>query len=144
MSTPRVDFYVTQDPSPEVSLHLACRVVEKAWQLGNRVFVATASADATRHMDELLWTFRPDSFVPHGRHPQENEEDLPVLVGHDGRPGGKPEVLVNLTTSVPDFHVHFVRIAEFVAGEEESRHRGRQRYAYYRERHYDVKYHRVQ
>ena len=141
---PRVDFYVTEERSREGALRIACRVVEKAWQAGHRVFVATASAEATRQVDELLWTFRPDSFIPHGCYPNAHGQDVPVLLGHAGQPDNGAGVLVNLTPSVPEFHVNFERIAEFVSGDEESRQRGRERYRYYREREYDVKYHRVQ
>ncbi len=141
---PRVDFYGVQDQSREGTLRVACRVVEKAWQMGHRVFVATASAEATRQIDELLWTFRPDSFVPHGRYPEEQDPDLPILIGDSGEPEGRAEVLVNLTGSVPEFHAAFERIAEFVSGDAESRQLGRERYRYYRERDYEVKSHQIQ
>ena len=140
---PRVNFYVTEDHSPDGALRVACRVAEKAWQTGHRVFVATASAEATRKVDELLWTFRPDSFVPHARYPNEQAQDAPILVGHGGQPEGGAQVLVNLTQSVPEFHGEFERVAEFVSGDEQSRQRGRERYRYYREREYGVNYHQV-
>ena len=141
---PRVDFYVMQNQSRDGSLRVACRVVEKAWQMGHRVFIATASAEVTRQVDELLWTFRPDSFVPHGRSPEEQDADLAILIGHTGQPKDRAEVLINLTGTVPEFHAAFERIAEFVSGDEESRQLGRERYRFYRERDYEVKSHQLQ
>lgn len=140
---PRVDFYVLEAPSHEGLLRQACRLAEKAWQMGHRVYIATPSADATRQLDELLWTFRPDSFVPHGRYPETGGNDLPILIGHDSQPEDGAGVLVNLTPSVPEFHERFERIAEFVSGDEESRHLGRERFRYYRDRGYDVRSHQV-
>lgn len=140
---PRVDFYVLEGRSQDGLLRQACRLAEKAWQMGHRVYIATPSAEATRQIDELLWTFRPDSFVPHGRYPETGGNDLPVLVGHNNQPDDGAEVLVNLTPSVPEFHESFKRIAEFVSGDEESRHLGRERFRYYRDRGYDVRSHQV-
>ncbi len=139
---PRVDFYVLEVPSRDGLLRPACRRAEKAWQMGHRVFILTPSPEATRKVDELLWTFRPDSFVPHGPYSDPDNEDLPVLIGHDSQPAAAG-VLVNLTPSVPEFHGSFERVAEFVSGDEESRHLGRERFRYYRDQGYDVRSHQV-
>ncbi len=140
---PRVDFYVLEAPHGDGLLRQACRLAEKAWQMGHRVFILTPSAEATRQVDELLWVFRPDSFVPHGLYSDPDNEDLPVRIGHDSQPAAGAEVLVNLTPAVPEFHGSFERVAEFVAGDEESRHLGRERFRYYRDRGYDVRSHQV-
>ena len=140
---PRVDFYVLNAPSRDDLLRQACRLTEKAWKMGHRVFIVTPSAEATRQVDELLWTFRPDSFVPHGRYPDSSDEKLPVLIGHDSQSEPGAEVLVNLTPTVPESHERFERIAEFVSGDEESRHLGRERFRYYRNQGYDVRSHEV-
>ena len=111
--------------------------------MGHRVYVATDSADSTRRVDEIMWTFRPDSFVPHGRYPEDDNEGFPILIGHTDSPDGCGEVLINLTGSVPDFHHSFARVAELVSGDGESRRLGRNRFRYYRDQGYDVNSHQV-
>ena len=64
---PQVDFYVLADPGDGAALHAACRVVEKAWGMGLTVHVQARDEDHAERMDQALWTFRQDSFVPHER-----------------------------------------------------------------------------
>jgi len=138
----RVDFYVLDEPSPEGSKRVACRIAEKAWLKGHRVYIATASDSMTRQMDNLLWTYRQDSFTPHGIFLQHAQQDLPILVGHTDEPPDA-EILVNLTDGVPPFHGRFARVSEIVAGDAESRRMGRERFRYYRDTGYDLHSHKL-
>lgn len=61
----RVDFYVLAGPKPAARLRFACRLAEKAYRLDHRVHLQTGSAAEAEQLDELLWTFRQGSFVPH-------------------------------------------------------------------------------
>ena len=63
----QVDFYVRPETSPDALDNFACRLVEKVCQRGHHVLVVTASDTAARRFDDLLWTFRDESFVPHRR-----------------------------------------------------------------------------
>jgi DNA polymerase-3 subunit chi len=42
-------------------------LLEKSLQRGWRALVRAGSAERVEQLDTALWTFRPDSFVPHGR-----------------------------------------------------------------------------
>ena len=44
---PQIDFYVLQEQSPGGRFKLACRIVEKAYRLGHRVYVRTGNSDDT-------------------------------------------------------------------------------------------------
>ncbi|MEZ5578324.1 MAG: DNA polymerase III subunit chi [Candidatus Competibacteraceae bacterium] len=52
----------------------ACRLADKAYGLGHTVYLFTASEARAAALDDLLWTFRQDSFVPHERYPLVGEE----------------------------------------------------------------------
>ena len=138
----RVDFYVLESSSPDSPMRVACRIAEKAWLTGHTVYVATASEKVTRDMDQLLWTYRQDSFTPHGTYPEHAGEDLPILIGHGDHPPDA-QVLLNLTGTLPPFHEHFERIAEFVSGDEPARRAGRERFRLYRDTGYDIHSHRL-
>jgi DNA polymerase-3 subunit chi len=140
---PRVDFYVLGDPAPGAATLLACRLAEKAWLAGHRVYLHAASvADAAR-LDDALWTFRQDSFVPHGRYPEQAGEDLSVLVGAGGEPEGFGDVLVNLSPEVPAFCRRFDRVLEVVAADPASKEAGRMRYRWYSQEGYPLQTHEV-
>jgi DNA polymerase III subunit chi len=44
---------------------LLCRWVEHFYESGKKVQVAAESTMAAKHLDQLLWTFSQESFIPH-------------------------------------------------------------------------------
>ncbi len=122
-----------------------CRLIEKAFGLGNDVFVHTPSENEARRLDELLWTFRQGSFVPHEivTEPGALDDACPVLLGYGAEPQGKRSVLVNLHDEVPVFFSRFERVLEVLGDDDTQRATGRTRYSFYRDRGYPLEYHRV-
>lgn len=57
-------------------------LLEKCLQRGWRALVRGGSADRLDMLDGAIWTFREDSFVPHGRD-GENAARQPVLLTQD-------------------------------------------------------------
>lgn len=130
---PRVDFYVVASPERETLSRVACRLIEKAWLAGNSVFVHTGSEQQAAQLDEALWTFKQDSFVPHTLYPPPGDEWTDVLLGYGAEPSRALDVLVNLSSEVPAFYQRFGRIAELIGADAQARESGRERYRYYRE-----------
>ena len=129
----RVDFYVLKRPGREARLVFACRLAEKAWRLDNTVHIATADDTTARELDDLLWTFRDGSFVPHERVEAGVEEpESPVTIGAGPTTLSGRDLLINLADTVPASIDAFPRIAELVTSDEETRARGRERFAEYR------------
>lgn len=144
----RVDFYILPDADPAQRPLLACRLAEKACGQGLKVYVHTATEGEALHLDELLWTFRDGSFLPHaiakGTDPASAEsESVPVLVGHDHEPSTHMDVLINLDMEVPRFFGRFERVAELVDQRPEQLARSRERYRFYRERGYELNSHQL-
>ena len=96
----------------------------------------TSDAATSSAFDDLLWTFRQNSFIPHACRPGDASEDptgAPVLIGeHDSLPAGA-RVLNNLSERVPDCARQCERIAEIVAGDDAARTRARARFRSYRD-----------
>jgi DNA polymerase-3 subunit chi len=61
----QVDFYVLEDDSEDARLRVACRIVDKATQQDQHVFINAASDAEAAKLDDLLWTFSQGSFIPH-------------------------------------------------------------------------------
>jgi DNA polymerase-3 subunit chi len=140
----RVDFYVLGDgagSSPEV---LACKLTEKAYKLGHRIYIHTASPEQAARLDDLLWTFRAGSFVPHALCPDvEADDPAPVWIGCDAAPQRLDDVMVNLAPEVPAFFSRFERVAELVGGSHEDKQSARVRFRFYRDRGYELQTHNL-
>jgi len=125
MST-QVDFYILADNSTEQADHFACRLAEKAYRQGGHLLILTNNAEQTKALDELLWTFRADSFVPHGC----NNDKMPVTINHT-QSVATSKLLLNLSGNIPGNAQQYERILELVNGTEQQRANARVRYRNY-------------
>ena len=139
----RIDFYVLEQQQGEARHHFACRLAEKAWQQGNRVYIHTASAEQSRQLDALLWTFRAGSFVPHSLAAEDAGNTSPIHIGHADEAHQHEEVLINLAPEVPLFFSQFGRVAEVLDQDEQCRAQGRERFRFYRDRGYPLQSHNI-
>lgn len=133
----RVDFYILTAADAAGRLRFACRLTEKAYMLRHRVHLHTESpGDATR-LDELLWTFRQGSFVPHevAHDAATGGQDArsPVTIGFGAKAPPTGDLLINLAAEVPPFAGAYARIAEVVDETEGGRARGRDRFRHYKQ-----------
>src|SRR5262245_29730254 len=55
-------------------------LLEKSMERGWRVVVQTSSEERIDALDAQLWTFREDSFLPHGTFRDPTAADQPVLL----------------------------------------------------------------
>lgn len=134
MSKPKVSFYPLEQGGLDDALLFACRLTEKAMQLGHRVHLLVRSESQMQQLDELLWQFRADSFVPHqclGSEDAESPPDCLVTLGTVGHLPETREVLINLDETVWDEHQQFPDIREIIAAADNERSLGRVRYRAY-------------
>lgn len=136
----KVDFYILGNGSRE---HTACKLVEKAYRLGNRIYIHTQTPQQAKQLDDLLWTFRDGSFIPHEQYQHGNDCDSPIQIGCHETPETDCEVLVNLASEVPLFFSRFLRVAELVGPEPEAKIQGRDRFRFYRDRGYPLDTHEL-
>lgn len=139
----QVDFYVLKDDSALNRVQFACRLADKAYRLGHRVYIHTESPQQTRQLDDLLWTFQQNSFVPHSVYQDAGDAPPPVLLAHDAEPDASNQVLINLAADVPLFFSRFERVAELVNQDAGIRQQGRSRYSFYKERGYPLRTHEI-
>ena len=128
----RVDFYILDAVEPASRLNFACRLTEKAYGLNNRIYAHTASPGDAKQLDEMLWTFRQGSFVPHQLLTDTGKGRAPVSIGTNDKCENNGDLLINLTEAIPEFVTGFQRIAEIISGDEQSRQIGRERFKSYR------------
>jgi DNA polymerase-3 subunit chi len=141
----QVDFYILKDPRPAALPLFTCRLAEKAYRQGHQIYIHTESDGQLRDLDELLWTFRDGSFLPHRIHEAGSDRagDQPILLGRTVEPDGPGDVLVNLAEEVPVFFSRFNRVAELVGGDSSQITAARDRYRFYKDRGYTLNTHNL-
>jgi len=139
----RVDFYVLGTPGDRVRQQFACRLAEKAYRLDNTIHIRTVDQRAAEQLDELLWTFRDGSFVPHELSTGSAEPESPITISHEDSPRQQTDLLINLTDQIPAGCDAFPRVAEIVTSDEEARQQSRKRYAQYRELGHTLETHKI-
>lgn len=138
----RVDFYVLNEAGEPARLTFACRLAEKAWRMNNTVHIETGERADAERLDDLLWTFRDGSFVPHHVIGDGGSES-PVTIGCRSGSVDAKDLLINLSNDIPDIAASFPRIAELVTADEDSRQRSRQRFATYRDSGHTIETHKL-
>ncbi len=141
----QVDFYVLPENGKQE--HFVCALIQKAWKQGNNVFINTASEAEATSLDDLLWTFKDISFLPHCLAADDNAENTPIVIGHNNQLNGEiPDhttILINLTDQLPQDTGKPERILEIVAGNENQRQQARKRYAEYRDQGHELNNHKI-
>ena len=140
----RVDFYILAQADERGRQVLACKLAEKAWRLDNSVYIHAGSRADAESLDELMWTFRDGSFVPHAVvGSDDGTGDSPIMIGFDGAGVDSRDLLINLCDDIPSFVEGFPRIAELVTSDENCRSLSRKRYATYRDQGYELNTHKL-
>ncbi|PLV16490.1 DNA polymerase III subunit chi [Pseudomonas guariconensis] len=138
----KVDFYILPTDALSARLDFACKLCEKAWRLGHRVYLHCQDAEQRNALDERLWHFKGEAFVPHD--PAEANAEAAVALGLGDDAGTHRDLLINLGAEVPGFVGQFERVAEIVVEEPVIRQAARERFRFYREQGYALQDHRLQ
>jgi len=111
---------------------LAARLAADQFRQGKRIFIYTNDKDDSHLIDEHLWSFEADSFVPHNLQGEGPANGAPVEIG-DSTPVGNRRILINLATKVPDFINRFNQVFDFVPSDTNLKQAARERYKYLRQ-----------
>ncbi len=137
----KVDFYILKSSNEEARLHFTCRLLEKILRQGHRVLLACANKKQSKAFDDLLWTFKPESFLPHERAvDQQNTTagDFPITINTDNDVTDHHDVLVNLRDEIPPYFARFKRLAQIVNQEPEILAASRRHFTFFRDHGYPV------
>lgn len=135
----QVDFYLLPEGEPQARLHFACRLAETIWKKGHQLYIHVPDQATAEQLDEQLWSFKPEAFIPHGLIGQ--QPPSPVEIGWQAEPGNHHDVLLNLDLKVPEHFSRFRRVAELIDDSEAVREPKRSDWKFYRERGYPIKAH---
>jgi len=150
----QIDFYILTDISSRNIEYITCQLTEKALAQNKSVYIQANSSEQANRLDELLWKYKPESFMAHKNLLQaEMQSDdppiqpfhYPIVIGMGEEIiDGYDQVLINLDSNVPPFFSRFQRMAEMVSNLTEDKKLARQRYRFYKERGYPLNKHDIQ
>jgi len=139
----RVDFYILSSDKSSRD-RFACALTGKALVQGQQVYIHTESRESAALMDDLLWTFRDISFIPHYLANETSEHNGPVCIGWNGISLNTGEILINIGLEIPAFSRSFTRVMEIVVTDAASRQQSRDRYRRYREMGFELHSHELE
>ena len=127
----RADFYLIAKPRfLEKPLLLVCELARKACDAGQPLLILATSAAQAEILDEMLWEFDPDAYVPHQvAGMDEDDEVTPVLIVAPEYEAPMRPLVINLRNhAVAD---GFERVLEVVPADASAREPSRQRWKDY-------------
>lgn len=136
----QVDFHILQDTSVEARWLYVCRFIEKVERLGHSILVAVDTQEEAQELDDLLWSFKPESFIAHqiiG-----GDEEAKVEITYTANAGEHHDVLINLSSQIPEYFSRFARAAEIVIQEPKILENTREHYKFYKQRGYPITQHK--
>ena len=131
---PDVSFYILPSESLQDRYLFACKLIEKAYRSGHYCYVLTDNAEQSQKIDDLLWTFRAGSFIPHQIYIGELPAiDTVILIGSLPPPTNWQKIVINLSSACPQASGKAARILEILDNSEASKTAGRDRYRQYQQ-----------
>lgn len=135
----RIDFYVVADANPSARIEVAARLADKARGRGHRLYINASCEAEADQLDELLWSYRPTSFLPHQTVRDGFSGSIVVGWGHE--PMEHDDVLINLALAPPPFFSRFHRVAEVVNQNPGDLEAMRDAWRFYKDRGYPLQKH---
>ena len=137
---PEISFYVLSSDEERLRSFFCCKLIEKAYRQGVFCYLLTDSDSQTRMLDNLLWTFRPNSFIPHeiysGTLPIMNNR---VLIGSLEPPDNWKKLVVNFSSHRLKDLVKTERLLEIIDNHPQRKQEGRNRYRDYQQQGLEIK-----
>ena len=140
---PKIDFYILSEGDNKTRLQFACRLIEKAYKSKHRIYIHTDDQKDAHELDEMLWTYREDSFLPHNLYGDGPEPTPPIQIGFAVTPLKQRDILINLSSEIPAFFQQFNRILEIVSNVPATQESARERFKQYRGQGFELNTHKL-
>jgi len=137
---PRADFYLIAKPRfRDDPLLLVCELAKKAFDTGQPTLILARSFDQAEQLDEKLWEFDADAFIPHQIAGDDDDDITPVLIAApESKPADRALVINLRDECAPGL---FARVLEVVPADEAQRLDSRKRWTTYKAAGIDVTKH---
>lgn len=133
MSYPQVVFYEIPDKDPTMLVRAICKLISEYYRANTNVHVLTANERELTFLDETLWSYPRNSFVPHMR-ASATQKGCRVTMECSSTFEGSGSVLINHTGDIPRCVEQFDTVCEFVLQQQEMKKQARSKFTSYREK----------
>jgi len=137
---PRADFYLIAKPRfRDDPLLLVCELARRAFDSGQPTLILVRSFDQAEQLDEKLWEFDEDAFIPHQIAGDDDDAITPVLIATPESQTADRVLVINLRDDcAPGM---FERVLEVVPADEDQRLGSRKRWTTYKAAGFEVAKH---
>lgn len=142
----QVMFYVlpdTLETNDTVHFFQACLHASICYRNNQRVYIYTNDQEDAHSIDEMLWGFEPDSFVPHNLVGEGPAQGAPVEIGYQ-TPKSRRPTLINLASEVANFAGNYSQIIDFVPTQADLKVHARERFKRYKQLGFHIETQHVQ
>ncbi|MEO8748537.1 MAG: DNA polymerase III subunit chi [Rhodanobacter sp.] len=135
---PHADFYLIDKPRfREQPLVLVCELAKKAFVAQQPTLILARDGDQANALDEMLWAFDEEAFVPHQLAGDEDDEHTAVLIVPPQVATPDRPLVINLRSTCATGQ--FERVLEVVATEPAERDGARARWREYQRRGFELR-----
>ena len=138
---PRADFYLIDKPRfREQPLLLVCELAKRGYAANLSILVLARDAAQAEAIDDLMWSFDPDEYLPHQiAGMDEGDDDTPILIATPDMDIPARTLLINLRDAAPTGS--FERVLEVVPADPAARGPLRERWKHYQTLGFEVNKH---
>jgi DNA polymerase-3 subunit chi len=123
-----ITFYILEDVDLLRAQSYLCNKIETIYARDKNIYIHTSSLDEAKLLDDALWTYRADSFIPHHIRAVDESTSSPIEIGFN---------------PMPDNHSQFSDIIEIVAPDATKQAEARERYKQYRQKGFSITTHKL-
>lgn len=129
---PRADFYLIAKPRFLAEpLRLVCELARRAHESGKPTLILARDVDQAEALDELLWAFDEEAYLPHQIAGRDEDDDItPILIALPGDATPDRSLVINLRDEVAPGR--FDRVLEVVPADANAREPLRRRWSQYK------------
>ena len=128
---PKADFYlIAQERFRTDPLLLVCELAKRAFEAQLPTLVLVRSREQAEALDDALWAFDDDAFVPHQIAGEEDDDETPVLIVPPEAAAADRPLVINLREACASGAHEIVK--EVVAADPGERDESRRRWAQYK------------
>ncbi|MEZ2416908.1 DNA polymerase III subunit chi [Luteibacter sp. RCC_6_2] len=137
---PRADFYLIDKPRfREDPLLLVCELAKRAFAAQQSTLILTRDFEQAEAVDEYLWSFDEDSYIPHQLAGDDDDANTAVLIVPPGVETADRPMVINLRDTCAQGR--FDRVLEVVAADPAEREGSRVRWTEYKKAGFEVNKH---
>jgi DNA polymerase-3 subunit chi len=139
---PSADFYLIDKPRfREQPLLLVCELARRAYAAQQPALILVRDIEQAEALDQLLWDFDPDTYIPHQLAGDDDDEHTAVLIVPPGVETPDRPLVINLREACAEGR--FERVLEVVEADPAERAGSRARWRDYQQRGVQVAKHDI-